>query len=79
MKTYTKPADEELHQTLIALLASPVYTLQQDAIAALGRLRVGEALGELEDIVQQNADANLAVAAHNSITEIRRVHGEGSE
>jgi len=67
------PEDKELHQTLIELTQSPVYALQQSAIAMLGRLHVAEAIEALQVIQQQKADANLTVAADSASEEIKRV------
>jgi aminopeptidase N len=67
------PEDKELHHALIELTQSPVYALQQFAIAALGRLRVGEAVEALQVIQQQRADANLTVAADGALEEIKRI------
>jgi HEAT repeat protein len=67
------PEDKELHRALIDLTQSPVYALQQSAIAMLGRLQVTEAAEALQVIQQQKADANLTVAADEALEEIKRV------
>jgi HEAT repeat protein len=66
------PTDNALHQTLIALTQSPVYSLQQKAIAMLGRLQINDATDALNTIVAQDADANLTVAAQQALEQIWR-------
>jgi aminopeptidase N len=67
------PNDKELHKTLIAMTQSPVYTLQQSAITMLGRLSVSDAAPALQEILKQDADANLTVAARGALEGIQRV------
>jgi aminopeptidase N len=67
------PNDKELHNALTALTQSPVYALQQTAINMLGDLHVGDAAAALQEILSQNADANLTVAARGALEEIQRV------
>jgi HEAT repeat protein len=67
------PNDTELHKTLIAMTQSPVYALQQSAITMLGRLSVSDAAPALKEILAQDADANLTVAARNALEGIQRV------
>lgn len=67
------PDDEELHRTLIGLLHSPVYALQQLAIQMLGRLHVRDAVEALNAILAQDADANLTVAARRALADIQRI------
>jgi aminopeptidase N len=67
------PEDKELHSALIELTQSPVYALQQSAIAMLGRLQVAEAVEALQVIQRQKVDANLMVAADEALEEIKRV------
>jgi len=52
---------------------SPVYALQQSAITMLGRLSVSDAAPALKEILAQDADANLTVAARNTLEGIQRV------
>jgi len=70
------PNDKQLHSNLISLTESPVYTLQQSAISILGTLHVGEAKERLQRIVEENADANLVVAARKALDKIEWVQGE---
>jgi aminopeptidase N len=70
------PNDKELHNTLTALAQSPVYALQQTAISMLGDLHVGDASAALQEILSQNADANLTVAAKNALEEMKRVENK---
>jgi HEAT repeat protein len=65
------PEDQELHRTLIRLTESPVYALQQQAISMLGQLQVSEAQSALRLLVEENADANLVVAARGALREIQ--------
>jgi hypothetical protein len=58
---------------LITFTQSPVYPIQQKAIAMLGLLKVSEAKDALVAIVEQNADDNLVVAAKSALEEIQRV------
>ncbi|MBV6505160.1 MAG: hypothetical protein ILNGONEN_00718 [Syntrophorhabdaceae bacterium] len=67
------PNDKELHQTLIALIPSQIYLLQQSALNMLGRLQVSAAKTALQEVLSQNADANFTVAARNALEEIQRV------
>ncbi len=67
------PNDNELHKTLIATTQSPVYALQQSAITMLGRLSVSDAAPALQEVLKQNADANLTVAAKGALEGIQRV------
>ncbi|MEE9168829.1 MAG: M1 family metallopeptidase [bacterium] len=67
------PGDMELHRLLMKLTESPVYNIQQRALAMLGELCVSEAVPVLESIMDQNADANLVVAAMKALDEIRRI------
>ncbi|MGH7597238.1 MAG: M1 family aminopeptidase [bacterium] len=67
------PNDKELHKTLIATTQSPVYALQQSAITMLGRLSVSDAAPALKEILAQDADANLTVAARGALEGIQRV------
>lgn len=64
------PNDKNLHRRLIALTEGPVYTLQQSAIAKLGDLYVDEAKQRLEEIIAENADANLIIAAEGALDKI---------
>ena len=68
--------DPVLHRTLIGLVQSPVYALQQQAIGTLGRLHVSTATAALNAVVQQNADKNLTVPAEGALANIRRVEGQ---
>ena len=70
------PNDKQLHSNLISLAESPVYTLQQSAISILGTLHVIEAKERLQRIVEENADANLVVAARKALDKIEWVQGE---
>ena len=65
------PEDQELHRYLIELTESPVYALQQQAISMLGELQVSEAQSALRSLVEDNADANLVVAAKAALQEIQ--------
>lgn len=67
------PNDKELHKALIAMTQSPVYALQQSAINMLGRLCTSEAAPALKEILAQDADANLTVAAKGALEGIQRV------
>jgi aminopeptidase N len=67
------PNDTDLHKTLIAMTQSPVYALQQSAITMLGRLSVSDAAPALKEILSQDADANLTVAARGALEGIGRV------
>jgi aminopeptidase N len=67
------PNDQALHQTLIDLIPSQIYSLQQSALNLLGRLQVSAAKPALQEVLSQNADANFAVAARNALEEIQRV------
>lgn len=67
------PADKELHRVLIALTQSPIYTLQQSALAKLGELYVSAGVERLEQVVRENADANLVTAAQQALDKIRLV------
>jgi HEAT repeat protein len=67
------PNDKELHKMLIATTQSPVYALQQAAINMLGSLSVSEAAPALKEILAQDADANLTVAARGALEGIQRV------
>jgi aminopeptidase N len=67
------PDDKELHRTLMELTDSPVYSLKQYAIHALGRLRVYEAREPLHAMLLQQADDNLVVAAKNALQKIDQV------
>ncbi|MCI0691604.1 M1 family metallopeptidase [candidate division KSB1 bacterium] len=67
------PNDKELHKMLIATTQSPVYALQQSAINMLGRLSVSDAAPALKEILAQDADANLTVAARGALEGIQRV------
>ncbi len=67
------PNDKELHQTLIALIPSQIYLLQQSALNLIGRLHVSAAKAPLQEVLAQNADANFTVAARNALEEIARV------
>lgn len=67
------PNDKELHKTLLAMTQSPVYALQQSAINMLGRLSVSDAAPALKEILTQDADANLTVAAKGALEGIQRV------
>ena len=67
------PNDKELHQTLIDLVPSQIYGLQQTALNMLGRLQVSAAKTILQEVLTQNADANFIVAARNALEEIARV------
>jgi aminopeptidase N len=67
------PDDKDLHKTLIATTQSPVYALQQSAISMLGRLSVSDAAPALQEILKQNADANLTVAARGALEGIGRI------
>lgn len=58
---------------LIATTQSPVYALQQAAINMLGRLSVSDAAPALQEILKQNADANLTVAAKGALEGIQRI------
>jgi len=49
------------------------YLLQQSALNMLGRLHVSEAKAALQEVLAQNADANLTVAACDALEEIARV------
>jgi len=66
------PTDNELHKTLIELTQSPVYALQQAAIGMIGRLQISEASDALQNILTQNADGNLTIAAKGALEEIKR-------
>lgn len=66
------PADKELHQALIGLASSPVYSLQQYAIHALGRLQVNEARETLQAMALRQADDNLTVAAQQALQQLSR-------
>ncbi len=70
------PEDRALHDTLLALTDSPVYTLQQEAINMLGRLHVTRAVDLLQKIVAEDVDANLTTAAKKALDEINRVSGK---
>jgi len=72
------PGDDELHQKLLALTSSPVYSLQQYAIQALGRLHVTAANATLQKIVAQQADENLTVAAKNALEQIAGAPSEAA-
>jgi hypothetical protein len=50
-----------------------VYALQQSTINMLGRLNVSDAAPALNEIVAQDADANLTVAARGALEEIGRI------
>ncbi len=65
--------DSELHRKLLELTHSPVYTLQQYAIGALGRLQVQSAAARLTQILVEQADDNLTTAARNALAQIRSV------
>jgi aminopeptidase N len=65
------PEDQELHRTLIDLTESPVYALQQQAISMLGQIQVSQAQSALRSLVEENADANLVVAAKAALREIQ--------
>jgi HEAT repeat protein len=65
------PEDQELHRTLIGLTESPVYALQQQAISMLGQLQVSDAQSALRALIEENADANLVVAAKAALREIQ--------
>jgi HEAT repeat protein len=65
------PEDQELHRTLISLTESPVYALQQQAISMLGQLQVSESQSALRSLVEENADANLVVAAKAALGQIQ--------
>jgi len=65
------PEDQELHRNLIGLTESPVYALQQQAISMLGELQVNEAQSALRALVEDNADANLVVAAKAALHELQ--------
>lgn len=67
------PQDAELHRKLLELTHSPVYTLQQYAIGALGRLQVQAAVSRLTQILVEQADDNLTTAARNALEQIRSV------
>jgi aminopeptidase N len=67
------PQDTELHRKLLELTHSPVYTLQQYAIGALGRLQVQAAVSRLAQILVEQADDNLTTAARNALAQIRSV------
>ncbi len=67
------PNDKELHKTLIAMTQSLVYALQQFAITMLGRLSVSDAAPALKEILAQDADVNLTVAARGVLEGIQRV------
>jgi len=67
------PNDKELHQTLIDLIPSQIYLLQQSALNMIGRLQVSAAKATLQEVLTQNADANFTVAARNALEEIARV------
>jgi len=67
------PNDKELHKTLLAMTQSPVYALQQSAINMLGRLSVSDAAPVLKEILAQDADANLTVAARGALQAIGRI------
>lgn len=67
------PNDNELHQTLIALIPSQIYLLQQAALNLIGRLQVSAAKPALQKVLSQNADANFTVAARNALEEIKRM------
>ena len=67
------PEDEVLHRTIVALVESPVYAIQHQAVAMAGSLLVSEASGPLELLAQRNIDSNLTVAARAALSEIRRV------
>lgn len=71
------PGDAELHRVLIALTQSPTYTLQQSALAKLGELYVSAAAERLEQIVRENADANLVTSAQQALDKIRLVGSKG--
>jgi hypothetical protein len=55
------PEDPELHRTLINLTQSPVYALQQKAIAMLCQLQVSEEQSALRLLVEENVDANWSL------------------
>ncbi|MEK7728678.1 MAG: hypothetical protein AAB354_09715, partial [candidate division KSB1 bacterium] len=67
------PQDAELHRKLLELTNSPVYTLQQYAITALGTLQVQAATTRLTQILVEQADDNLTTAARAALAQIRRV------
>lgn len=67
------PQDAELHRKLIELTNSPVYTLQQYAINALGKLQVQAASARLTQILVEQADDNLTTAVRNALEQIRSV------
>lgn len=67
------PQDAELHRKLIELTDSSVYTLQQYAINALGKLQVQAASARLTQILVEQADDNLTTAARNALAQIRSV------
>lgn len=67
------PQDAELHRKLLELTDSPVYSLQQYTITALGRLRVQSASARLIEILVEQADDNLTVAARDALQQIRSV------
>ncbi len=67
------PQDVELHRKLVELTHSPVYSLQQYAINALGKLQVREASARLTQILVEQADDNLTTAARNALAQIRSV------
>ena len=67
------PDDKEFHRTLVELTSSPVYTLQQYAVSALGRLHVEAAREPLQAMLLQQADDNLTVAAKQALQKIDRM------
>jgi len=67
------PNDKELHKTLMDLIPSQIYLLQQSALNMIGSLHVSEAKAALQEVLAQNADANLTAAARNALEEIARL------
>jgi len=67
------PGDKELHQTLIDLIPSQIYLLQQSSLNMIVRLQVSAAKAVLQEVLAQNADANFTVAARKALEEITRM------
>ncbi len=67
------PDDPELHRTLVSLVRTPAYELQQSVIEMLGRQRVVEAAAPLGEIVAEDADSNLVSAAREALKKIGNI------
>ena len=70
------PNDPDLHKLLIVRTESPTYTIQQAAIGMLGELYVSAAKTRLQQIIDENADANLVVLAQSSLDNIAWLEGQ---